>query len=69
MGPEKGDTRGLERLEDLSTISTVGSHDSGKIEPYPIPTDTLTLPGPPPSQDGEDSGSDEGNATMGSRVP
>ena len=59
MGSEKGDTRRLERMKDLSTFSTTGGLASGKIEPYPIPTDTVTLPAPPPKQENEDDGSDE----------
>ena len=59
MGSEKGDTRRLERTEDPSTVSTVGSLASGKIEPYPIPTDTVTLTAPPPKQEAEDDDSNE----------
>ena len=49
-------------MKDSSTVSTVGSLASRKIEPYPIPTGTVTLTAPPPKQEGEDDGSDEDHA-------
>ena len=62
MGSEKRDTRRLERVEVSQTFSTTGGPASKKIVPYPIPTGTVTLTAPPPTQEGDDDGSDEDHA-------